>query len=462
MRVRLVAPVLVMLIAAACGSSGAPAPTPAVDASTEPVDGFGTPFPPAPAVPQGPLDATVIADLETVFADPASDIDLEALERLGQAGDPRVAWLMSDLLRFFQFGPVAEAAETAFEELTGSDVADDAFAWVEVTDRLIAWDLPAPPGYDQWKRRMFDAIEPGWSPFFEDDDADVDWRWLSWGGVLIDARPLGSLDTCPRGCIPALDDPATTVAADGDWYGDDEFVFGVIVNGEARAYPKHIMEVHELVNDTLGGRRIGVPYCTLCGSAQAYFTDVASRATPLVLRTSGLLSRSNKVMFDLTTYSLFDTFSGRALSGPLQGLELEMVTVRTSTWGDWKDAHPNTTIVARDGGVGRAYDLDPLQGRDDGGPIFPIGDVDPRLRVQEPVLGVITPDGVAVAFPVTAARTALDEGREVTLAGVTVVTDGAGLSANVAGMPLASHQAFWFAWSQFHPTTVVWTPLGDG
>lgn len=464
MQARLTALVVVAtLVAAACGNQGTPAPAPVVTAGGPTVvDGFGNPFPTAPQYPQGALDATVIADLDLVFADPATDVDVEALARIGSAGDPRLAWLMSDLLRFFQFGPVAEAAEAAFERLTGSDVADDAFAWVEVTDRLIAWDLPAPPDYVDWKRRLFEAIEPGWSPFFDDADSDVDWRWLSWGGVLIDARPLGTVESCSRGCIPALDDPATTNAGGGDWYADDELVFGVVVNEEARAYPKHIMEVHELVNDTLGGRRIAVPYCTLCGSAQAYFTEVASTETPLVLRTSGLLSRSNKVMFDLTTYSLFDTFSGQALSGSLQGLELEMVTVRTSTWGDWKATHPNTTIVARDGGIGRSYDLDPLQGRDDGGPIFPIGDVDPRLRVQEQVLGVITPDGVAVAFPVAAARAALDEGRGVTLAGVTVLTDGAGLSADFSGMPLPSHQAFWFAWSQFHPATVVWTPLGNG
>ena len=52
------------------------------------------------------------------------------------------------------------------------------------------------------------------------------------------------------------------------------------------------------------------------------------------------------------------------------------------------------------GGSVARYPDDPLRGRDDDGPIFPIGDVDPRLPVQEPVLGVISPDGTAVAFPV--------------------------------------------------------------
>ena len=421
----------------------------------------GSPPPPAPAVPDGPLDARLAADLDLVFA--ADGVNLDALARVGTSGDARVAWLLSDLLRFIQLGETADAAVLAFERLTGTDVPQG-FAWPVVTNWLIAWDLPAPPGYVTWKRLYFDRVEPGWAPFFDDADADIDWRWLSWGGVRIDDRPLSMIaQPCRRGCIPALNDPAVTDAPDGDWYDDDRLVFGVVVNGEARAYPKHMMEVHEMVNDTLGGRRIGMPYCTLCGSAQAYFTD---RPPPgfetIELRTSGLLSRSNKVMFDLHTFSVFDTFLGVAVSGPLQDEDfvLEMLSVVTSTWGEWKAAYPDTTIVASDGGLGNFYVDDPLRGRDDDGPIFPVGGVDVRLPVQEQVLGIETPDGQAVAFPVVQARTALEAGGDVMLAGVRVTMDAGGLRAELAdGAPIASHQAFWFAWSQFHPDTVVWTPL---
>ncbi len=421
----------------------------------------GSPPPPAPAVPDGPIDARLAADLDLVFAE--QGVNLDALARVGASEDARVAWLLSDLLRFIQLGETADAAVLAFERLTGSDVPPG-FAWPVVTNWLIAWDLPAPPGYVTWKRLYFDRVEPGWAPFFDDADADIDWRWLSWGGVRIDDRPLSMIALpCPRGCIPALNDPAVTDAAGGDWYDDDRLVFGVAVNGEARAYPKHIMEVHEMVNDTIGGRRIGMPYCTLCGSAQAYFTD---RPPPgfetIELRTSGLLSRSNKVMFDLHTFSVFDTFLGVAVSGPLQDEDfaLEMLSVVTSTWGEWKAAYPDTTIVAADGGLGNFYPADPLRGRDDDGPIFPVGGVDVRLPVQEQVLGIETPDGQAVAFPVVQARTALEAGADVMLAGIRVTMDAGGLRAELAdGAPIASHQAFWFAWSQFHPDTVVWTPL---
>ncbi len=427
----------------------------------------GYEFPPPPDVPTGPVSDELRADLDAVFASIATEVDVEAVRRIGSRGDARAAWLLSDLLRFIPFGESGDAAVASFEELTGATIASDPLSsrspWQSVTNHLVAWDTPAPPEYVEWKRIPFEIIEPAWAPFFDDADADIDWRLTSWGGVLIDNRGLGDELPCTRGCIPAIDDPGVTDAAGGIWYPDDRVVFGVVVNGEARAYPKNMMEVHEMVNDTVGGRRIAIPYCTLCGSAQAYYTDNVPGHDELVMRTSGLLTRSNKVMYELTTFSVFDTFLGNALSGPLQdeGVQLEQVAVVTSTWGDWKEAHPDTTILAQDGGIGRFYAADPLGGRDDNGPIFPIGDVDPRLPAQTQVLGVVSPEGTPVAFPVDMVMAELDRGVTVELAGVRVVADGGGVRAEtLEAEELPGHQAFWFAWSQFEPTTVVWTPLG--
>ena len=428
---------------------------------------LGYEFPPAPGTPTGPIDQTTVDTLEVIWAGlELGGFDGGIVASLADSQDPRLAWVLSDLLRFFYIGDIHDGAVSGFERLTGVRVADDPVAdrsgWQSVTDHLIAWDLPAFDRYDEYKGRLFTIVEPGWQPFFDDTDANIDWRFMSWGGVRIDDRPLGDPDGCPRGCIPALDDPAVTDAAGGSWYSDDGIVFAVVINDEARAYPRHIMEIHEMVNDTLGGRRIGMPYCTLCGSAQVYFTDdVPDGVTAPVLRTSGLLSRSNKVMYDLITKSVFDTFTGEAVSGPLRlhGLVLPQATVVTTTWGEWKAAHPETTIIAEDGGIGRRYPLDPLRGRDDDGPIFPIGDLDGRLSVHYQVFGVVLDDGTPVAFPVKAAAAALEAGRNVELAGVTLRLDGGGVRAtDAAGNEIEGHQSFWFAWSQFMPDTLLWQP----
>ena len=248
-------------------------------------------------------------------------------------------------------------------------------------------------------------------------------------------------------------------AAEATWLKDQDIVFGIEVNGEYRAYPRRIMEVREMVNDTLGGRDLGIPYCTLCGAAQAYFTDRLPEGIERpILRTSGLLIRSNKVMYDINTYSVFDTFLGRAVTGPLaeKNLQLSQASVVTTDWGTWKAQHPDTTVLIEALALGRDFDF--RNGRDADGPIFPVGDVDPRLPVHEDVIGVITASGRPVAFQRSTALLALRDGAEIAYENVRLKLDAGGIRAvDAAGYDLGSHQAFWFAWSQFHPETALWT-----
>ena len=68
-----------------------------------------------------------------------------------------------------------------------------------------------------------------------------------------------------------------------------------------------------------------------------------------------------------------------------------------------------------------------------------------------------TESGVPVAFPRTQALVALKNKQEIKVENVTLELDGGGVRAvDIDGSDLGSHQAFWFAWSQFHPTTLLW------
>lgn len=419
-------------------------------------DKAGQAFGKAPVAPTGALKPSIgKAVKQAADALQQRRFPTASVTAIGGSGDPRMGWYLYDLLRFASRSDMPTLI-SAFEKLMGGSFHNAPIN--SMGDSLLAWDLPAPPGYTQMKRDLFLLIEPAWAPFFADTASTIDWRWVGWGGVYIDDRADATGgQNCPGGCIPALDQPETTPESQGGWYPDSATVFGVVVNGEARAYPKNIMEVHEMVNDTLGGRQIAIPYCTLCRSAQAYFTDRTPGFKPL-LRTSGLLSRSNKFMYDLSTWSAVDTFTGEALSGPLRKAQatLPQTTVVTSSWGAWRKAHPQTTIVAQDGGIGRSYPLDPLHGRDNNGPIFPVGDVDPRLPVHEVVLGVTSPEGKPLAFPRAAAQLALKGGEPVTMGGVVIRHSGDGLRAFVGEKEAVSHEAFWFAWSQFKPKTLLW------
>ena len=449
-----------LLIAAIAFFSMLPSMLFAQDSSPLPdyvVEQFGV----APPVPDEPLSPAIQFAARVAFVDSTAlsvwDKNQElAVAAIGRSGDPRLAWIISDMLRFAAGQQPQQALTLAASGLLGKTF-DVNNAWRDITNHLLAWNIPAPPDYLNYKRAIFTLNVPGWDELFV--EGDIDWRLVSWGGVLIDNRAYDKTDDGCN-CIPAADNPAVSSAEDAAWLKDSDVVFGIEINGEARAYPRQIMEVREMVNDTLGGRDLGIPYCTLCGAAQAFYTDeLPSDIERPVLRTSGLLSRSNKVMYDLKTHSIFDTFLGRAVTGPLaeKKLALEQVSVVTSDWGSWKREHPNTTVLLERYALGRNPDF--RNGRDANGPIFPVGDVDPRLPVQEDVIGVITASGKPVAFPRVAAFVVLNRGDKVEFENIRLEIDSGGIKAvDISGSDPGSHQAFWFAWSQFYPQTELWMP----
>ena len=416
---------------------------------------FGKP----PAVPEGPLSkelqsAVTVAFIDSMAQSSWQEDQTTALGELVGSKDPRIVWLIADLMRFVSGRQLNAELANAASQLLGIRTPNEN-RWGVVTDHLIAWDIPAPPDYLRTKRAIFTTNVPGWEKIFV--EGNIDWRHVSWGGVLIDDRKYDATDKLCN-CIPAADNPEVSSAEDATWLEDEDIVFGIEVNGEYRAYPRRIMEVREMVNDTLGGRHLGIPYCTLCGAAQAYFTDQLPEGIDRpILRTSGLLIRSNKVMYDVNTYPVFDTFRGNAVTGPLaeKKLQLKQASVVTTVWGKWKKVHPETTVLVEELALGRDFDF--RNGRDANGPIFPVGDVDPRLPVHEDIIGVITASGKPVAFQRSKAIVALKNGDEIAFENVRLQLEAGGIKAVGAdGADLGSHQAFWFAWSQFHPQTALW------
>ena len=105
--------------------------------------------------------------------------------------------------------------------------------------------------------------------------------------------------------------------------------------------------------------------------------------------------------------------------------------------------------------LGRNFDF--RSGRDKDGPIFPVGDVDPRLPVHEDVIGAVTASGQPVAFQRSKAVASLAKGEKIVFENIRLQLDGGGVKAvDAGGSDLGSHQAFWFAWSQFYPGTALW------
>jgi hypothetical protein len=193
----------------------------------------------------------------------------------------------------------------------------------------------------------------------------------------------------PRDGIPPLDHPRVAPASAADRYlPQNEPVLAVSVRGRARAYPIRIMIWHEIANDMLGGRPIAVTYCPLCNSGVAFDRRVHGRA--LRFGTTGLLRRSDLVMWDRQTESWWQQLDGHALVGRLAGRRLRMLPAETLSWRDFKRRYPRGDALAQATGYQRPYGQNPYFRYDTGsGPFgFNGGPIDKRLPPMERVLAV--------------------------------------------------------------------------
>jgi hypothetical protein len=190
-----------------------------------------------------------------------------------------------------------------------------------------------------------------------------------------------------------LDHPNVLPAQEARYLKDSDMVFGVVIQGKARAYPKRIIAWHEMVLDRVGEKEITLVYCTLCGTVIPYHSNIND--LHYAFGTSGLLYRSNKLMFDHETYSLWSALTGEPVVGPLvgKGLRLKMFPVVTTTWGQWKKNHPGTTVISKKTGFTRDYregaaykdyfNTDRL--------MFPVALRDKRLKNKAEVLTIRVP-----------------------------------------------------------------------
>lgn len=208
------------------------------------------------------------------------------------------------------------------------------------------WNQPerVTEDYGNFKANLYENISPVFKGYFHDRQslARIRLDEIRWGGVLQDG-------------IPPLRNPKMMAAGQAEYLEDDNIIFGIKINGDARAYPKRILAWHEMFVDTVGGVDIAGVYCTLCGTVIPYKTEFDG--VKHQLGTSGFLYRSNKLMYDKATQSLWNTIKGEPVVGPLvgKGIALEHLSVVTTTWGEWKSRHPSTTVLSLDTGHRRDY-----------------------------------------------------------------------------------------------------------
>ncbi len=350
-----------------------------------------------------------------------------------------------------------------------------------------AKNLTPHPQYAEFKARLYEVIDPRFRAYFDKNPStSIRLDEIRWGGVRRDG-------------IPPLKNPKMISAAEATYLGDQDIIFGVAIDGDVRAYPKRILAWHEMFKDRIAGRELNGVYCTLCGSMILYDTTV--KGVQYELGTSGFLYRSNKLMYDHATESMWSTLNGAPVVGPLvgKGIVLPSLFVVTSTWGEWKKRHPGTLVLSLDTGHERDYSegnayrayfaTDQL--------MFGVPKVDNRLRNKAEILALRFND--SAASPSANSQLAISADflnknpvyqDQLGKTAFVVFTDASGANrvyeskgkrfgsydrdssakdatggqwqvdeASLKGpggetlKRLSAHRAFWFGWYSAHPTT---------
>ncbi|MDD9911237.1 MAG: DUF3179 domain-containing protein [Ahrensia sp.] len=255
--------------------------------------------------------------------------------------------IVPTLVLIAQVGGGHKLVLKAINDLTGASITNwrEAMLWQEANPQIVPH-----PSYVSLKLRHFANIDAAFMDYFRPDfmapeRMKIRFEEITWGGVKADG-------------ISPLDRPKMIAAEDADYLLDDDLVFGVAINGDVRAYPLRIMGWHEMLNDVIGGVPVALAYCTLCGSGILFVTATEGRKEPLIFGSSGLLYRSNKLMFDRGTNSLWNQFTGRPVIGPLAQttLALKIRPLAITSWKLWKAKHPSSEVLSLETGFYRNYD----------------------------------------------------------------------------------------------------------
>jgi len=266
------------------------------------------------------------------------------------------------------------------KEKTGKNYGFDFDKWFQyIWNKESAYN----DDYFEFKAKIHERIDPKFGPYFNGRSKQSNIRLdeVRWGGVYQDG-------------IPPLRNPKMISGNEASYLKDSNVVFGIEVNGDARAYPKRILAWHEMFVDTVGDTPVAGVYCTLCGTVILYKTEY--NGVNHEIGTSGFLYRSNKLMYDKKTQSLWSTLEGEPVIGPLvsKGIKLDYLSVVTTTWGEWKKRHPETAVLSlqtghrRNYGEGVAYQdyfaTDEL--------MFTIPKIDKSLKNKDEILAIRLPE----------------------------------------------------------------------
>ena len=182
----------------------------------------------------------------------------------------------------------------------------------------------------------------------------------------------------------------------------------------------------------------------------------------LTFGVSGLLYRSNVLMYDKQTESLWLQVKRRAVTGPMTGTKLTTLPSTITTWKKWKTKHPDTTVLSFKTGYSRNYDRDPYEDyyRQRRGMFRSFFKAGPGEEEKEIVAGVEV-GNVAKAYPVSSLRQHKKMTDTIGGINITIAYDDTTdriLIKTASGEEIEPIVVYWFVWKGIHPETDLYKP----
>lgn len=129
-------------------------------------------------------------------------------------------------------------------------------------------------------------------------------------------------------------------------------IIGVVINGQAKAYPIALIGYHHQLTDTVGGTPILITYCTLCHTGCVYRPVINGRQTTFLLMG---VYHFNAVFQDNQTKSWWQQSTGKAIAGKLKGAYLPRINSSQTSLHSWLLLYPNSLILQPDKNYKQEY-----------------------------------------------------------------------------------------------------------
>ncbi len=314
----------------------------------------------------------------------------KAVKEIVKKKDPSYAGILVEAWFFYRLQRKTNATYEIYEglkKITGAQLEEKYWQWVEWLGKHR--EVPMHPLLPSVKSGVLKAVDERFGQFLYPGMAtSIRLEEIVWGGVKVNG-------------IPPLNFPQKEKIHTDHGWNDESLVLGVTIGDQSIAYPVTLLEWHELINDEIGGKPVVIVYCSLCGVGIVY--DRTIRGSIHTFGTSGLLYRSNKLMFDEETNTLWQALTGKAVVGALalKHARLRIYPSEITTLKEWRTLHPDSLIPAKTPPPDMDYDRSPYEKyKSSPDPMFPVWLKSDKLPPKAWVYGFML-GATPVAYPVT-------------------------------------------------------------